>query len=71
MVETGASMFTVGELAYARAVREEAETARGPAFTLLPYFWSLMMRAVTSEYYLPGATVRLDRLIGALPLPAR
>jgi hypothetical protein len=24
-------------------------------FTVLPYFWHLMMRAATSEYYLPGS----------------
>jgi len=55
ILETGASMFTDGDLGYARAIREQVETGHGPAFTMLPYFWQLMMRAVTSEFYLPGA----------------
>jgi hypothetical protein len=39
MLETGASMFTDGDLACARAIREQIETGHGPAFSMLPYFW--------------------------------
>jgi hypothetical protein len=49
-------MFTDGDLAYARAIREQVETGHAPAFTMLPYLWQLMLGAVTSEVYLPGAT---------------
>jgi hypothetical protein len=39
-----------------RVTTEGTERQDRLPFTLLPYFWSLMLRAVISEFYLPGAT---------------